>query len=296
MLPNWLYGKSKSKLQEILGGGGGGGGTSYTAGDGIDISNGVISFDPETTPAINSSKIDGLDDDLAVLAPKTALSNPNLLDNPWFTVNQRGATTYDGTTEGQYTVDRWKLTIANRGTITVTDNGITLSANNSTLNPIFRQFIEKTIFDSLKGKTVTLSIMLANGSIRSETATIPLNPVIDNPLISCNIDGILYARLYYHNDSTGRGMLNIVKNASETLSYNIRAVKLELGSVSTLAMDTAPNYTTELLKCQRYFHKYATETLRPTNMYDCVPEMRATPTKSTITIDGTIYYVNSAEL
>ena len=32
-------------------------------------------------------------------------SNPNLLDNGWFTVNQRGVTT--GATNGQYFLDRW---------------------------------------------------------------------------------------------------------------------------------------------------------------------------------------------
>ena len=35
----------------------------------------------------------------------------------------------------------------------------------------------------------------------------------------------------------------------------IRAVKLELGSVSTLHLDTAPNYATELAKCQRYYQR-----------------------------------------
>lgn len=54
MLPNWLYGKSKSKLQEILGGGGGGG-TTYGAGPGISISsNNRISFRGDTAPYDNN--------------------------------------------------------------------------------------------------------------------------------------------------------------------------------------------------------------------------------------------------
>lgn len=53
MLPNWLYGKSKSKLASILGGGGGG--TSYTAGPGISINgNNRISFRGDTAPYDNS--------------------------------------------------------------------------------------------------------------------------------------------------------------------------------------------------------------------------------------------------
>ena len=39
------------------------------------------------------------------------------------------------------------------------------------------------------------------------------------------------------------------------VNVTIRAVKLERGTVSTLANDVAPNYTTELLECQRYFYR-----------------------------------------
>ena len=38
--------------------------------------------------------------------------------------------------------------------------------------------------------------------------------------------------------------------ANSGTSISIKAIKLELGSVSTLAMDTAPNYATELAKCK----------------------------------------------
>jgi hypothetical protein len=53
------------------------------------------------------------------------------------------------------------------------------------------------------------------------------------------------ARCGYYNDT----------GAIPSSPLTIRAVKLELGSVSTLAMDTAPNYATELAKCQRYFQR-----------------------------------------
>ena len=44
-------------------------------------------------------------------------------------------------------------------------------------------------------------------------------------------------------------------NADTTSDANItiKAVKLELGTVSTLANETAPNYQQELAKCQSYF-------------------------------------------
>ena len=48
-------------------------------------------------------------------------------------------------------------------------------------------------------------------------------------------------------------------SSDENGSITLKAVKLELGSVSTLAMDTVPNYATELLKCQRYFVRLKNE-------------------------------------
>jgi hypothetical protein len=74
MLPNWLYGKSKSKLADILGGGG----TTYTAGPGISISSdNRISFRGDTAPYDNSASgleadtvkgaIDELTDDLTTV-------------------------------------------------------------------------------------------------------------------------------------------------------------------------------------------------------------------------------------
>jgi hypothetical protein len=84
MLPNWLYGKSKSKLADILGGGGGGG-TTYTAGPGISISsNNRISFRGETAPYDNSASgleadtVNGAIDELTekiVTTGTTPLSN-----------------------------------------------------------------------------------------------------------------------------------------------------------------------------------------------------------------------------
>lgn len=243
MLPNWLYGKSKSKLQEILGGGGGG--TDYTAGDGIDISNGVISFDPATTPAIDPSKVEGLNDDLAALAPKTALSNANILHNPWFQVNQRGVMTLS--TNG-YFVDRWRALCATAGTTTYTLNSDgTITIDNS-LGEGPAYFIQrrtpKTI-SRVVGRKITVSVMLSNGTVHSGTGTYSdtetTNYYEDNDI---KIQSIA--------QSFGQFFVLRVE-AGKTVT--IKALKLELGSVSTLAMDTAPDMALELAKCQRYFQR-----------------------------------------
>ena len=249
MLPNWLLGKSKSKLQEILGGGGG---TAYTAGDGIDISSGVISFDPSTMDAIPQSKVTNLDDDLADLAPKTAITNPNLLDNPWFTVNQRGENSYNETSE-KYFIDRWRAyTSDSNSAISISDNGITFDSG--AIMTLYQR-INKELYPSLRNKTLTLSVLLSDGSIKTDTFVFPsTDPSSTSSIHVAQISGQWYMRLVYISGVEHAWRAEVFTwGVAASTSLSIRAVKLELGSVSTLAMDTAPNYATELLKCQQYF-------------------------------------------
>lgn len=243
MLPNWLLGKSKTKLQEILGGGGGG--TDYTAGDGIDISDGVISFDPLTTPTIDPSKIDGLDDDLAALAPKTALSNHNILHNPWFTVNQRGFTST--TSSGGYVSDRWRI-YAEGANFTITknsDGSITIDNSQSDVNYLtVYQPRTQTYRDSLNGMTLTASVMLSDSTIIKGTKVVTAGQAA----VFHEDDQI---RLSLGADTSG---FNIRVKAQTSLT--IKAAKLEVGEISTLHLDPRPEYALELAKCQRYFQRY----------------------------------------
>ena len=91
--------------------------------------------------------------------------NNNLLDNPWFTINQRGQSSY---TSG-YSVDRWKIL---SGTVTVNAKGITLTS---------ADFIE--IIPSeyhLEGQIVTASIMLKDGTVYSGNYTFDINGVTES--------------------------------------------------------------------------------------------------------------------
>lgn len=243
MLPNWLYGKSKSKLASILGGGGGG--ASYTAGDGIDISDGVISFDPETTPAIDTSKIDGLDDDLAALAPKTALSNHNILHNPWFTVNQRASGKI--TAGGKYPCDRWKVVGEGTLDVTATENGLAVVNTSNETSVYIIQPRTTTTVNSLRSynNKLTASVMLSNGTIYSGTAKVAFGTVtyFEN-------DDMKASTIF--NTTPGEVLRIEVKGGK---SVTIRAIKLEVGEVSTLHLDPRPEYAIELAKCQRYFQR-----------------------------------------
>lgn len=235
----------------------------------------------------------GLKANSADVPTKAQITNPNLLDNPWFTVNQRGESSYPSTT-WTYWVDRWTLLSKSSGTIGRTillDSGIKISADTiSTTCDIVAQ--RKMKDDFVFGKAYTLSFMLGDGTIYSKSG------VITEP------DGTYKINIYLTGGGLNVRIANeinqqvscIITAMEDNPAVTLRAVKLELGSISTLALDTAPNTATELLKCQRYYHIYATESLRPANMYDCVPQMRTTPAQSTITIGGTTYYANTADL
>lgn len=174
-------------------------------------------------------------------------SNQNLLDNPWFTVNQRGKQKYTG---AGYSFDRWYLW--GGSTLTKNSNGsITLSAGDWR-NLI--QIFELDLFNKLVGKTVTASVLLDDGTVSSRTFvfTDPGNGYNQINLYPNPFSGKVFCLNMYgpsNSNIANRPYFNLYTNVDVT----VKAMKLELGSVSTLANDVPPNYAQELAKCQRYF-------------------------------------------
>lgn len=208
-------------------------------------------------------------------------SNRNLLDNPWFTVNQRQITSGQGN-QG-YIADRWGMTYGNGGVIySRTDDTITIqSANGLSHGDIFQK-LEPDLWNYLNGKTVTLSVMLNDYSIRSATFTFD-STATKRGSLQYGLDGNAMS----YECSLGNRAVQIWKYYTPE---TYRAAKLELGSVSTLANDAPPDYGTELAKCGRYFFRakgdpiavgYVSSNLQ--YVYVSVPAlapMRATPTIS----------------
>ena len=199
--------------------------------------------DPVETQLLNEESTRAAAD----LALQNNLSNRNLLDNGWFTVNQRGSSSYNTTGN---TVDRWRLT-NNNGSLAVSDAGITLTAGST--NEYFQQRFENADYTKLIGKQVTLSILMQDGTLHSVTGIVPSVPS-STPSSIGTISGPYFNATSAYVNSSGLFFVQIGVESGHSLA--IRAVKLELGSISTLAMDTAPNYAEELLKCQRYFIRY----------------------------------------
>lgn len=212
----------------------------------------------------------------AELSKKTSgLSNRNLLDNPWFTVNQRGSSSYSGA--DIYTLDRWK-----NGYGTVTVNSGYININNPSGGYSFYQKVPKSLIEA--DKVYTISVLTSGNNVvsKSFTASASYQTFEIDTIQGYVMRGMIDGR---NSDYWNVGLIN-----SNAWSINIKAMKLELGTESTLALDVAPNYTEELLKCQRYYYPLSGKEFmgfKSSNYEVKVPlptEMRTTPT---ISLTGT---------
>lgn len=177
-------------------------------------------------------------------------SNRNLLDNPFFQVNQRNYT--NNSANGDYVADRWFLYGAPTLTVTNSGNGIVLTGSGDAR---LRHHIDEKLFMTSYGQPLTFSIKV-NGQVYSHT----FNNVSSYPSAQTG--------LFDTTISTSAGNVNIAaawQNANHVVlvyfrayaPMTIQAVKLELGSYSTLANDVPPDYGEELDKCLYYFERVA---------------------------------------
>ena len=243
-----------------------------------------------TSSGLASDNVNDAIDETYTEAKIVKASNRNLLDNPWFTVNQRGLSTYSG--GSQYTADRWKYDYAgSTSSIGVSSSGITI--NNTSSYTFIEQKFES--LSNLLNRPLTASILFSDGTIKSGTAI---------------FDGTASINFLPTTEDV-RLQMSYPANSFRVVSYSsspvtIRAVKLELGSHSTLHLDTAPDYTTELLKCQRYFVRISADAYKvicigyvqtTTKLSSVIPlsvPLRATPTATT---SGTFkIFLNDTEI
>ena len=234
-----------------------------------------------TTNQFNNEK-SVFNDELDTLnARMDTFSNPNLLINPDFKINQRGSNTYTTTSESPiYTVDRWmsaksKVDVNSNGTVTITS----LSTNGSSV--WFKQLLENTIEGactlSCEATSVTGDVYLF-----SQAKGIKLKQGINKITLS----------------DLKQASFELKQGASVTLKW----VKLEQGAVATIFI--APNRSEELVKCQHYmviFEPWRTilnaNTDASTIYIDTRCKMRTKPTVSYITLkSGTLNQFNFASI
>lgn len=163
----------------------------------------------------------------------TKFSNPNLLINPDFKINQRGKSTYSLTGAGA-TVDRWLGT--NAKTVVNSDNTVTVSSLSGT--GYFTQHEENISY----GKhTYSIYVQAITGTVKAfykskNSKNIELGTLKQGLNTFTSVD-----------DGFKSFFLNIAGGSSVTLKY----VKVEQGTVATAFI--APNMAEEITKCKRYF-------------------------------------------
>ena len=162
-------------------------------------------------------------------------SNPNLLINSNFKVNQRGQKTYTNkTTNPTYTLDRWmsintEVVYNNDGTATIT------SLATEDTSAWFKQLLEDTIEGAC-----TLSC-----EVTSVTGNVYLFSQAKGIKVKQGINKITLSDLRQASFELNQG-------ASITLKW----VKLEKGSIATPFV--VPNPNEELQKCKAYYNKLNT--------------------------------------
>lgn len=221
---------------------------------------------------LSNTAFDGNADTVDGLHANEIASNPNMLINPDFRINQRGQTEY---TASGYTVDRWQISASAK--LTPHDGYITFESTvDKAATPLFQK-CENPV--ALSGKTVTLSF---DCDLKTEGAWISVQTVTNG---SWNPS----APVQFTN--TGRSVKSTVINLPDNLTdlrvalvihgtddaplaaVDIYGAKLELGEIATPIIPADP--ATELAKCQRYYQIRSTNDIDPV---DLRPSMRSTPT------------------
>ena len=176
---------------------------------------------------------------------------PNLLVNWYFptAINQRGGKKYTG---HGYTIDRWyQYDSSGVNSCEPTEDGVNLSVTQWT--QYFYQVIDQKP-ETLEGKQMTFSLLTAD-DLYSCTATLKIGSGRQSEVTTP------FGSIYLEYNSSKQAFCTSVFSTSAKIT--LIAAKLELGDTQTLAVpdesgnwvlnDSPPDYTTELLKCQRYY-------------------------------------------
>lgn len=191
----------------------------------------------------------------------TKFSNPNLLINPDFRINQRGKSTYNIL----YSVDRWKIYNALYNVST---------KNLSNPNSSDGNFIQT--FENLLNGTYTITVHCS-----SVTGKVNLTWSGESVIAKEEVGDLKEGNNIVTIKATDLRYIGVLVKPGA--SVNIDYIKLEQGTVATPFV--APNPAEELIKCQRYYlnryYFYVFYSGSESFIYifsDTIPSMRIKPT------------------
>lgn len=195
----------------------------------------------------------------------TKFSNPNLLINPDFRINQRGNSTYSSANSKKiYTVDRWNIYNANLNASTK------VLTNPNSSSGQFKQTLELHLIGTY---TVTIKASRVSGNVHFFINENGYN-IIDKSIVS-GLNTVTF--------TSTKGVSEVGVLISSGASLQIDYVKLEEGEVATAYI--APNPIEEYPKCQRYFQYIP-------KLY-CVPLVY---TRDLISVSGKFFQATSGNL
>ena len=209
-------------------------------------------------------------------AVNNLISNPNLLINGNFKINQRGSSEYSGT--NIYTVDRWRL--SGTGSVSVVSDGVKFTANGSWTG--IRQYIENPSMLSNKKVVISFEVtgsvgIWANIIVNGTTVASVYNTKTEKQKLSFTHT---FGEL---EDSDVVFIRFTTREAGDWFVLNW--VKMEFGKVAT--QFEARSYGEELMLCKRFYQEIYDMTFAPSAYYASPTrlifpvEMRTTPTVKT---------------
>ena len=192
-------------------------------------------------------------------APLESITQPNILINSDFAINQRGKTSYS--TINQYTYDRWFLASAKsvtRQTNTCPDSSTQYMLNISVKNNSANSFCQpmENFSDRFVGKTVTVSFYVkaaTSGSLicgfgnnrhTFQATTSWQKVVLTIPSVSAWPSGTWYLNGFYLQTPFG-------ETSGAIGNYSITGVQVVYGDYA--GQYIPPDPATELVKCQRFY-------------------------------------------
>ena len=176
------------------------------------------------------------------------ISNPNLLINANFRINERGKQEYTREGSDIYTVDRWCLAKGNGSYNFYTR---TLTGADESSPTVFCQWIENGEY-LVFGKTITASATV-NGVRVSKTFEMPETYSEDAIFNVYECDDFVF-RLYVSSVYKYLGVQFLVENGK---SIVIEEVKVEESSFATKFVDRL--FVEDLMLCKRYYQELSTQ-------------------------------------
>lgn len=184
------------------------------------------------------------------------LSNPNMVINPDFSINQRGKLKYEmDNYSRKYTVDRW--CIKGKSTVDVVDNGIkfTKTSEAGEAYCTITQVIENC--SKIEGETLILSVSYMDNN-EKKIGILKINKGWSytdetHELSRVWILGYIILAVYARPDKMLEVDIHIAKTAPLNFSCIFNYIKLEVSNIATIFVP--PDITIERIKCMRYYQK-----------------------------------------